>query len=274
LIEIFNGTNSLKLEVILPGTIVNGVIPESSVECVSVDWQDGEVILLTYKTHKDGIAKIRLTRNDEERMYLSKRSPARAKSVATRERILLNAAELFCVQGYDATSLRGIAKHAHMQAASIYYYFQTKEEILEAVLIRGMAELHDAVDSALRLLPNDALVRERIECAIHAHMTCLADGGAYPETFMRVYLHLPPNVRHSNNPARESYFELWLNLLKAGVANGELAADLDLELAHRFILVVMTRSVEWQEVKEYNLRELSEFFGRMFFQGMDNNVRK
>jgi AcrR family transcriptional regulator len=52
----------------------------------------------------------------------------------TRERILDVAGELFTDHGYDATSLREIADRLGFTKAALYYHFQSKEEILVALL--------------------------------------------------------------------------------------------------------------------------------------------
>ncbi len=52
----------------------------------------------------------------------------------TRERILEAASELFTEQGYDATSLREIAERLGFTKAALYYHFQSKDEILRALL--------------------------------------------------------------------------------------------------------------------------------------------
>jgi AcrR family transcriptional regulator len=58
---------------------------------------------------------------------------------STRERILDVALELFAAQGYDGTSLRQIAEQLSITKAAIYYYFESKEDILMALHMR----LHD-----------------------------------------------------------------------------------------------------------------------------------
>lgn len=52
----------------------------------------------------------------------------------TRERILKVATELFIAQGYDATSLREIADRLGFTKAALYYHFQSKDQILGALL--------------------------------------------------------------------------------------------------------------------------------------------
>src|SRR5690349_1916091 len=72
----------------------------------------------------------------------------------TRERILEVARRLFTEHGYDGTSLRDIADELGFTKAALYYHFQSKEQILTALvepvgdLIRDMlGRLEAAADA-------------------------------------------------------------------------------------------------------------------------------
>ncbi len=52
----------------------------------------------------------------------------------TRERVVDAARQLFWEQGYEATSLARIAEASGANPGSVYYFFRTKAEILDAVL--------------------------------------------------------------------------------------------------------------------------------------------
>ena len=52
----------------------------------------------------------------------------------TRQRILDVASQLFAEQGYDATSLREIADRMGFTKAALYYHFQSKDEMLKALI--------------------------------------------------------------------------------------------------------------------------------------------
>jgi len=52
----------------------------------------------------------------------------------TRERILEVALRLFADQGYDATSMREIAEHLSITKAALYYHFDSKADIVRAML--------------------------------------------------------------------------------------------------------------------------------------------
>jgi AcrR family transcriptional regulator len=66
----------------------------------------------------------------------------------TRQRILDVALDLFTEQGYDGTSLREIAEQLGITKAAIYYYFESKEDILMALHMR----IHDFGREALLLI--------------------------------------------------------------------------------------------------------------------------
>jgi len=194
-------------------------------------------------------------------------TPTQRKSDTTRERILQTAAELFGEHGYDRASLREIARKADMKAASIYYYFETKDDILQAVFSRSVTSLYDDVSAALQTLPKSCTSRQKIETAIQAHLNCMANRDEFSATFS-IYLHLPQSVRHLETPMRERYFQLWLSLIEEGIAKGELRSELDPALVRRFILVGITRSFEWEEINDLNNGELADFFSKMIFDGL------
>ena len=75
--------------------------------------------------------------------------------ISTRERILDAAEKMFADQGYSATSVRKIISKARVNLAAVHYHFHSKEELLEAVILRRAIpanqerlELLDACEAA------------------------------------------------------------------------------------------------------------------------------
>lgn len=56
-----------------------------------------------------------------------------------RDKMREIAAKVFAEQGFDRTTIRGIAKAGGISAASIYYYFDSKEELLYQILDETMS---------------------------------------------------------------------------------------------------------------------------------------
>jgi TetR/AcrR family transcriptional regulator, regulator of cefoperazone and chloramphenicol sensitivity len=66
----------------------------------------------------------------------------------TRQRILALVVELFSSQGYAGTSIRDITVALGMTKASLYYYFESKEQILDAVTEPLRTEIDALVERA------------------------------------------------------------------------------------------------------------------------------
>jgi TetR/AcrR family transcriptional regulator, cholesterol catabolism regulator len=92
-----------------------------------------------------------------------------------RTQLLDAAARLFAERGYHATSMRDIAKEVGMLSGSIYYHFESKEEMLLAVYELGVERVAQGVDAAVALKTDPW---ERLEAACTAHLQALV---AFPD---------------------------------------------------------------------------------------------
>src|SRR5712671_8160789 len=86
------------------------------------------------------------------------------KGAQAKARIISEAEGLFNRQGLDGASMRDIAAAAEMQPASVYYHFESKEELLWAVWEKGGLELlHRVADT----IANKTDPWQRMEPAYH-----------------------------------------------------------------------------------------------------------
>lgn len=107
------------------------------------------------------------------------------KSRFTRARILTAAEEMFASRGYDNTSLRDLTAKAKVNLSVVYYYFDSKEELLLACVekyVRPMLdrELDMLVEAQARAHGAAVPLRELIE------ITVLAKKFSSPETTQRL----------------------------------------------------------------------------------------
>ena len=66
-----------------------------------------------------------------------------------RENIVSAASVLFMERGIAATSMDDIAKAAGYSKATLYVYFENKEEIISILVLESMKKLHHYISSAL-----------------------------------------------------------------------------------------------------------------------------
>jgi AcrR family transcriptional regulator len=71
------------------------------------------------------------------------------KSEQTRTLILETALRLFQERGYDRTTMRAIAKEAGVSVGNAYYYFSSKEHLVQGFYDRIAAEHRDAIRPVL-----------------------------------------------------------------------------------------------------------------------------
>ena len=78
----------------------------------------------------------------------------------SRRKILYSAGTLFARHGYEATSVRMIAREAGVAQGLLYNYFAGKEELLRALFAESMEQVRQSFDAADDAVdPRDALER-------------------------------------------------------------------------------------------------------------------
>lgn len=162
-----------------------------------------------------------------------------------RTGVLDAAADLFLGHGYAGTTVRDIAEAAGMKAGSIYYHFDSKDEILTAILDVGMSIIDDALTEAMTLLDDEAPATVRLHAAVTAHLEALFEHGPYTAAHVRLYHDSPPDVRAAGRPARDAYERRWAGLLEAAQRAGHVAADVDLTILRLSLFGAMNGALAW-----------------------------
>ena len=158
-----------------------------------------------------------------------------------RARILEEAAGIFVERGYAETSLRGIASAAGMKAGSVYYHFESKDEIIESVLREGMVAVDDAFDAASEASAGRS-AEERLTAHVAAHLRALFDHGAFTASHVTMFHTVPDGVREVIVPLRDAYEGRWAELL-AELAPSDTTRDVG--LARLILIGAMNSSLEW-----------------------------
>lgn len=193
-------------------------------------------------------------------------------AAVSRLQILDAAARLFRDQGYAATTLRQIAKAAKMKAGSIYYHFSSKDEILHAVLDIGERAAMTAVKQRLEALPEGASGRARIEAAIEGHLAALLEQSLYWSANIRVFGQLPDHIKRRHRRQRDEYARLWDDLFFEARKAGEIRSNISVAPLRRFVLGALNWTVEWIDVENGSVDELSKRISLFIFEGIERKA--
>lgn len=108
------------------------------------------------------------------------------RGLATRDRLIEAARDLFGRHGYDGTSIEAILRAAGIQRGALYHHFDSKRAVFDAVLDRVIADLAERVAVAARAAPDPA-ASLRAGCSTWLHL-------ALDPAIQRITLLDPPSV--------------------------------------------------------------------------------
>ena len=195
-------------------------------------------------------------------------TPARlSKSEATRARIIDAAGKVLAETGYQHTRLSAIAEAAGMQAGSLYYYFDSKDELVEEALAGATHAVHVAVHEVLDQIP-DATPGERLFAAMRAFITARMELGAVSPAHIRNYRDLPDEMRERLRPEMEAVSKLWNRLVRDAVASGELRDDIDPDTLHLFVFHTSEQLAKWPPSMKESIAETTDVMFRLMRSGI------
>jgi AcrR family transcriptional regulator len=93
-----------------------------------------------------------------------------SKGDRTRRRILDAAAAEVARCGVEGTSINSIAAAAGLKAGSLYFHFQSKDKLVEAMFEEGLMASLERLEMALDGCAADADPAERLHAALRAHI--------------------------------------------------------------------------------------------------------
>ncbi|MFD6551695.1 TetR/AcrR family transcriptional regulator [Streptomyces sp. NPDC058398] len=173
----------------------------------------------------------------------TKKKPQVTATPERRRELLGTAAEVFAEHGYNATTVRRIADEAGMLAGSLYYHFDSKESMLEEILLTFLDELWDGYDTVL-----DAGLgpRETLEALVTESFREIDRHRAAVAIYQKESRHLAAQQRFAFLAESQRNFEkAWLSTLERGVDAGIFRADLDIRLTYRFVRDTVWVAASW-----------------------------
>ena len=172
---------------------------------------------------------------------------ADSKSARTRARILDSAAQVLSSKGFAGTRLSDVAENAEIQAPAIYYYFGSREELIEEVMYCGVAELRKHVQDALNDLPPETSPLDRIMAAIEAHLRHELEISDYATASIRNSWQVPGHLRTRQLKEETSYGRIWRRLFDNALAEGQIRSDLEPRYAQLLVLGALNWAAEWHD---------------------------
>lgn len=148
-----------------------------------------------------------------------------AKRVDRRVKIIRTAAREFIKRGYEATSIDHIARRAGVTKPGLYYHFDSKRELLFAIVSRAMDFLEAATTEVIAIGGDSETVLRQIIYR-NALMITKEQDGAFTLLVIDLPKGLSPRHRRSITRRKRVYFDTIRTLLNELQEQGTLR-DID-----------------------------------------------
>lgn len=199
---------------------------------------------------------------------MARRQAGATNAGDTRENLLKLAARTFGTNGYAATTMRSIAEQAGIEAASIYYHFPSKEDLVDEVMEQGAARILQYLNEHLEALGPDAGAEDRFRAAVRGQMAGLVRHGDFALANSRLLGQLPDKVRERQVKRRERHQQLWNGFLEDLRAAGRMRDDVDIHLARIMIFGAINSIQVWFNPRKGSLEAVANRLCDMFFDGV------
>ena len=151
---------------------------------------------------------------------------SRAASPKKREQEIIDAAaDIFHRQGYSDTSVQNVADAVGILKGSLYYYIDSKDDLLYRVLL----EVHDAAHTILEEVAamDELSPLEKLDAYVRRHVEYNTRNLTKIAVYYHDYKLLAPERRAEIRRQRKLYEDFVLGLITEAQRQGDVAADLD-----------------------------------------------
>ncbi|WP_276480768.1 TetR/AcrR family transcriptional regulator [Paraflavitalea pollutisoli] len=158
-----------------------------------------------------------------------------------KEVIITEAAKLFREKGFSATSMRDLAEHVGVEAASLYNHISSKAEILQEICFK-VANLFMTHIEEVDNSPVSAIAK--IEAILRFHIRQMIEH--YEEVYVsdREWKHLTEPYMQNMQSQRRAYRQRIASIIDVGIRKGEIK-DIDAPTAVLIMLHAVSGIESW-----------------------------
>ena len=186
----------------------------------------------------------------------------------TRSAILLAAAREFREKGYSGARLADIAARVGMKAGSLYYHFESREALVQAVMDEGLRLTHAAVVERLSNMDANSSHIEKLHAAIVTHLELVLANEDIASATIKLIWQAPPDIRERQLSRQRDYGALWRLLLTEAREAGAIRKDLDLSVVRMATMGALNWAADWYSPGRMTPTEIASDIAAMILGGL------
>lgn len=155
-----------------------------------------------------------------------------------------------------------------MKAGSLYYHFESREALVQAVMDEGLRLTHAAVVDRLSSLGASSSHRERLETAIVTHLELVLANEDIASATIKLIWQAPPDIRERQLVRQRDYGTLWKQLLSAAQDAGAIRKNLDLSVVRMATMGALNWAADWYAPGRMTPSEIARDISAMILGGL------
>ena len=165
-----------------------------------------------------------------------------------RQEIIMAAAAEFSRKGYAEATLADIAQRMGIHTAALYYYFENKDAVVQAVLQLAADRIYNDLSDELQRHP-DASSIEKLKIAIRAYVRNSQRRDPLGSAFWKIYDQVAPELWEGIKGAPQTMFPIWEKLVTDAARDGHVRSDLPPGIFRHLLIGALIWMPEWYEEK-------------------------
>lgn len=194
-------------------------------------------------------------------------APSTSRADERRQQIIVAAASVFAEHGYANTTMGIIADKLDYHTAGLYYYFENKDALVEALLKYTSQRLVIEAQKTLAGMP-DASPLERLKAMIRSHAMTVMRKDSVGVAFQKIYKQVSPDLQSRTLDAPRSFAKLWQEVIDAAIESGDLRTDIPPRLLRLLLIGSLAWMPDWYKPKgANNPEEIANALTTLFLEG-------
>ncbi|MFF3482476.1 TetR/AcrR family transcriptional regulator [Streptomyces sp. NPDC002701] len=166
---------------------------------------------------------------------------------ATRQKLYEAAVTLIAEQGFSATTVDEIAERAGVAKGTVYYNFASKSVLFEELLRHGVGLLTASLRDAVERTDEEGGSRvDALDAMIRAGLVFIDRYPAFTQLYVAELWRTNRAWQSTLMVVRQEAVAVVENVLRDGIANGELSDEIDTPLtAAALVGMVLVAALDW-----------------------------
>ncbi|MBP9882339.1 MAG: TetR family transcriptional regulator [Chitinophagales bacterium] len=187
------------------------------------------------------------------------------KTIKRKDQITQIAQHKFREKGYRAVSMRELADHVGIEAASFYNHFDSKESILKEICFRMADEFFKGIEVVIN---QEKLADKMLERAIKSHIQVITANTDASAVFFHDWRYLSEPFLTEFKALRRNYENIFRKIIKEGMNNGTFD-----KLDETFTVLTIFSSLNWvyewyDPQGKFTPEQIAEHLSKLILDGM------